>query len=201
MILSRATQTKHQRNSQTWKLSTENFLSREGCTKNKALTLEIPARFRYSKQSTGYSIQSTAKLKTGRFGCHFRKIVVTPQIFFLMFWWSEGVEYIPKKLEKLLGSPPFHFQTLEKILVWKPNSGIFALESHVWGPRTWTKNFKNEFLTLLQAKNNTFLPILPLKTMLQDYLRPLAQVENWSMREKPGLIRKFHQFLGLWEMN
>ena len=38
MILSREAQTKRQQNLQTWKLSTENFLSLEGFTKNKTLS-------------------------------------------------------------------------------------------------------------------------------------------------------------------
>ena len=43
----------------------------------------------------------------------------------------------------------FPFRGPEKNTSLEPNTGIFALGGHVWVPKTWTKNFKKEFLTPL----------------------------------------------------
>ena len=68
-----------------------------------------------------------------------------------------GAYVHPKKPRKIIGEASFS----RPWKICKSGSQIqffFLPLGAMFGAPTWTKKFKNEFLTLLQAKNNTFYP-------------------------------------------
>ena len=75
------------------------------------LTLEIPARFRYSNSSTAYSNSSIATPKTGRNGCRFREIPLTHKPKPGHFGWSGGLTLEIPIFGSLFRDPGRSFET------------------------------------------------------------------------------------------
>ena len=97
------------------------------------LTLEIPARFESRIRDLEFRIQDSRHRKLGTSGAVFEKFWSLTIFFFLMFQVAGGVKYIPKNSGKLLGRPPFYFQALKKIQVWKPSCKKLRA-FFTWGP-------------------------------------------------------------------
>ena len=133
-------------------------------------------RFWVSESRLGVSDPRLATPKNGHFGVPFLKNSgASPNFFFdVLSGWGGQVH--PQKWWEIVGEASFPFPDPEKNpsleAKFQKFEGFFSLGGHVWGPRTLTKNFKSEFLTLLQAKNNIFLSILAVQTKFSCNLAP-----------------------------
>ena len=79
-----------------------------------------------------------------------------------MVW---GAKVHPKLARKIIGEASFPVLGAGKNISLEPKNQVFNPLRAMFGAPGHEPKIANEFVTLLQAKNNTFLLILPLNTM------------------------------------